>query len=68
MIRRPLHYLLPDGPQRMLKKGDEAELQKNQAELGAEIAQELGAGRGCDSTDTDRSKHWPWPVMLAENR
>lgn len=66
MIRRPLHYLLGNGRQRMVDEADKAQFQKHQTELGAEFAHELGAGRGCDSTDTDRSKHWPWPVMLSE--
>lgn len=66
MILRPLHYLLADGLQRMGATSDDPALLPHQAELSAHIAQALGAGRGCDSDDDEKSKLWPWPVMLQD--
>ena len=66
MITRPLHYLLADGLQRLGGSADDPELQRVQAQLSQDVAQALGAGRGCDSDDDEHSALWPWPVMLAK--
>lgn len=68
MIVRPLKYLIADGLKRWGTTADDPGLQPSQAELSTNIAQALGAGRGCDSDDDQISKLWPWPVMLAEAR
>lgn len=66
MIVRPLHYLLAKNADFKVEQHDAEAMDRHGQALSSQVAQALGAGKGCDADDDADSAAWPWPVMLAQ--
>ena len=64
MITRPLFYLHQQHAGHLAMPAHAPGTQEAHAGLSECVARALGAGKGCDSSDSTHSLLWPWPVML----
>lgn len=59
LVTNPLGHLYRAGKKSQgLESLNEGDLRAYSEALGSQIAESLGVGRGCDSTDSDESRHW----------